>query len=132
MGVNLFRIDPSCALELPDRFGELMTLLINQPELIARLGIMRIDGGGFQHAMKVLPAAQACTEAGELASEIAVRVIKEEGRGEISRDKAERPPEEESPGQRDPREEHDARGDPVLHAENCAHREEHEHNQIEQ
>jgi len=68
---------------MTDRFGQLVAMLVDQPELVARLGVVRIDGGGFQHAAEVLTAAHALAEAGELASQITIGVEQEEGRGQV-------------------------------------------------
>src|SRR5437773_6885319 len=106
VGVGFFRIDSHGLLEALNGYRVLAALLVNQPELVLRLGIVGVDGRSFQHPVEILAAAQAGTKVSELASEIVERVKQEKGRGEPAECRCERPPKEGGRGQRNRSEEH--------------------------
>src|SRR6185295_758701 len=102
MSVGLFRVDRDRALELPDGFRILAPLLVDEPQLIARLRIMWIDRGRFEHAVKVLTAAQSGAQVRELAAQIPIRVEQEERRGQPAGHGPDRSPNQQSAYERNP------------------------------
>ena len=70
VGVGEGGVDLDRLRETGDGLGVLVALLVNQSELILRLAIVRIDGGGLEHAAEALPAAQSRAEAGEFAAQV--------------------------------------------------------------
>ena len=87
---------------------------MDQAELVLRLAVVGIDGGGFEHAAVVLAAAESRAEAGEFGAEVIDQIEEEERRGEEAEDHRERAPEEDRGGERDPGEADDSRGRAVA------------------
>ena len=93
MRIGLLRVDAHGILEPLYGFGILTALLIDQPKLVLRLAVMRVDGRHLQHPPKMLTAAQAAAQLADLAAEIVVGVEQEKRRSQPSEHKSERPPE---------------------------------------
>src|SRR5258706_16246602 len=69
MRVGFLRIDRHRRLELLDRLGILPALLINKPQLIPRLGVMRINRRRLQHPAEILALPKSRAEVRELAAQ---------------------------------------------------------------
>jgi len=57
MGVGFGGVDGYGGLETANRLGVLAALLVDEAELILRVAIMGIEGGGFEHAAVALAGA---------------------------------------------------------------------------
>src|SRR4051812_32576047 len=77
MSVGLLGVDGDCALELFDCVCILAALLVDESKLIASFGVVGVDGGSFQHAVKVLAAAQTLAQVRNFAAQIAPCVKQE-------------------------------------------------------
>src|SRR5579871_1505443 len=121
MGIGFGRINGNRILESLDGLAILAALLVNQPELILCLAVVRIHGGRLQHAVEVLAAAQAAPKTAELTGKVVVRKKQEKRRGDPAQQEAQGPPNEKGCDERDPREADNRDSLPVLCAEDGAH-----------
>src|SRR5579872_2824547 len=83
MSVGLGGIDLYRLLEALDRLRITAALLVDQSKLVLRIAIVRIDGGGLQHFMKVLPVAQPRSQVAQLAAQKVPGVEQEEWRSQV-------------------------------------------------
>ena len=131
VGVGFGGIDGYGVLESLNGRRILTSLLVNESQLILRLGVVRIDGRRVQHAPEILPAAQSGTHVAEFAAEKVKRIKQKEGRGQPSENESERRPKENRGGERNHGQQNRTHRDPVLRSENGAHRKKHQHREVE-
>src|SRR3974390_1535573 len=106
MGIRFRGIDSHCLLKPLNGFRVLMPLLVNEPELILRLSVVRVYRCRLQHSVKVLAIAEAGAEIADLTRQIVVGVEEEEGRSDPTQHKLNRPPQEGGDHERYPRQAH--------------------------
>ena len=122
MRVGFGGIDGHGGLKPADGFGILAPLLVDQPELVLRFAIVRVDGRDFQHAAEMLAAAQAAAQTAQFAAQIVEGEEQEEGRGHQAQQHGQRSPEKDHRHQRNPGQPDHAGGGSVSHPEHRAHR----------
>src|ERR1035438_6514031 len=84
MRVGGIRVDRHRVAETCGGLGDLAALLVDQPKLVLRVAIVRIDGGGLEHATQALAAAQPRAKVAQFPAQEVPGVKQEEGRGEPS------------------------------------------------